>query len=138
MAETNGVGHMNGMLQAQAAMLSLTANDLRKSVRFYTEGLGFEIGDESEIDGVVRFVTVYSGPVRIGIGQDDFAKGRDRVKGTGMRLWISTGRDIHEIAERAIAAGLTLNSGPEALPWGPMAIALTDPDGFNITIANDS
>jgi uncharacterized glyoxalase superfamily protein PhnB len=72
----------------------------------------------------------------IGLGQDDFAKGKDRQKGIGLRVWLNTTQDIASLADRATAAGLVLDEGPKPLPWGPMAFALTDPDGFKLTVAN--
>jgi catechol 2,3-dioxygenase-like lactoylglutathione lyase family enzyme len=125
-------------LEAKSASLSLTTSDLQKSIRFYTEGLGFEIDRTGNDDsGQMRFAMVKAGNAYVGLGQDDFAKGRDRVKGVGMRFWISTSQDLHEIAARAKANGITLDSEPEKTPWGTMAFSLTDPDGFKITITND-
>ena len=114
---------------------NITATDLEKSVRFYTDGLGFEIVDKHEADGALRYVTLKAGNANLGIGRDDFAKGRDRVKGVGLRLWLTTSQDIKALAAQAKSAGITLDGEPAALPWGPMAFAVSDPDGFKITIA---
>jgi len=124
-------------LNARSSFASLTANDLAASLKFYVDGLGFEIVDRNEVDGVLRFAMLKSGNVTIGIGQDDFAKGRDRVKGVGIRLWIQTGEDVVAVADRAKAAGLKLDADPAPLPWGPMAFALTDPDGFLLTVCHE-
>lgn len=115
--------------------LSLTVSDLSKSLRFYTNGLGFEVEQEHEFEGEVRFIQLRSGAVQIGIGQDDFALGRDRAKGAGLRIWIGTAGDLTGLAERAKAAGITLDHEPEELPWGGRAFAVTDPDGFRLSIA---
>ena len=125
------------MINAKSSFSSLTVNDLTKSLHFYVDGLGFEIADRNEVDGVLRFAMLKSGNVMLGIGQDDFAKGRDRVKGVGARLWIQTGEDLVALAARARAAGLTLDGDPAPLPWGPMAFGLADPDGFLLTIVSD-
>lgn len=125
-------------LNATSSFQSLTVNDLTKSLHFYVDGLGFEIVDRNEVAGVLRFAMLKSGGVTLGIGQDDFAKGRDRAKGVGARLWIRTGEDLAALAARARAAGLTLDADPAPLPWGPMAFALTDPDGFLLTIVHDA
>ena len=124
-------------LKAQALYPNLTATDLQRSIRFYTEGFGFEIKDRHERDGVLRYVTMTAGKATIGIGQDDFAKGRDRVKGVALRFWLATDQDITDLAARAKAAGIKLDEEPAPLPWGPMGFAVTDPDGFKFTIAND-
>lgn len=123
-------------LNAKSMFPSLTVNDLTKSLHFYVDGLGFEIVDRSEADGVLRFAMLKAGNTMLGIGQDDFKKGRDRAKGVGARFWINTEQDLVALADRAKAAGLTLDADPAPLPWGPMAFALVDPDGFLLTITN--
>jgi catechol 2,3-dioxygenase-like lactoylglutathione lyase family enzyme len=127
-----------GTLDARGLAPALTVNDLQASLRFYTEGLGFEVAQENEAEGVVRFYMLKSGNALLGIGQDDFAKGRDRLKGVGTRFWLTTAADIHALAARAKAAGITLDSEPEPLPWGPMGFSFTDPDGFKFTISNEA
>ncbi len=135
MASTNESQEGVAWLQATSISPSITANDLERSVRFYTEGLGFEVTEKHEYEGRVVFCGLKAGAAILGIGQDDGARGRDRVKGVGMRTWITTDQDIHEVAERAKAAGITLDAEPAPLPWGPMAFAVKDPDGFAVTIA---
>jgi lactoylglutathione lyase len=125
-------------LQAKSLMPTLTVNDLKKSIKFYTEGLGFEISDKYEDEGVLKGVTISAGGASLGISQDDFGKGRDRVKGIGMRLYLETDQNIETLAGKAKAAGIALNDGPAALPWGPMAFTVTDPDGFKMTVLNPS
>ncbi len=115
---------------------NLIVNDLSKSIQFYTEGLDFEVREKHESDGQLRFVMLKSGAAHLGLGQDDFAKGRNRVKGVGLRIWITTLQDVHKLAERAKATGITLDSEPEELPWGGVAFAVTDPDGFKVSIAS--
>lgn len=127
----------DAMLDATSSFPSLTVRDLTKSLHFYVDGLGFDVVERNEVDGVLRFAMLKSGTVMVGIGQDDFAKGRDRVKGTGLRLWLMTKQDLSALATRAKAAGLKLDADPAPLPWGPMAFALVDPDGFAITICSD-
>ncbi len=127
----------NLSLNSRGIAPGLTVNDLQRSLRFYTEGLGFAVKEKNEVDGQVRFAMLTAGRGELGLGQDDFAKGRNRVKGVGLRLWVSTAQDLRLLADQAKAAGITLDSDVAALPWGPLAFALTDPDGFKLTIAND-
>ncbi len=123
-------------LKARPLMAGLTVGDLKRSLHFYTEGIGFGIDEAHERDGVVRFYALNAGDCMLGIGQDDWAKGRDRKKGVGMRLYITTDQDVHEVAKRVEGAGYKLDGGPEPMPWGPMAFHVTDPDGFALTIGN--
>ena len=124
-------------LKALGIAPSITASDLKKSMHFYIDGLGFEITEKHEADGVIQFVMLKAGGASLGLGQDDFAKGRNRTKGVGQRLWISTKQDLTELANRVKAAGIMLDNDPKRLEWGPMGFALTDPDGFMITIVSD-
>lgn len=122
-------------LQAKSLSVSLTVKDLKSSVRLYTEGLGFAVQEEYKMDGVVRGVMLESGGAGLMLGQDDFAKGRDRLKGLGTRLYIETDQDLHALARQAKATGLSLEGDPAPLPWGPMGFSLTDPDGYQLTVA---
>src|SRR6185503_14311242 len=55
---------------------------------------------------------------QIGLNQDDWKKGRDRKKGIGVRLSISTTPgNVDEIAKRARNAGITLKSDPHDTEW---------------------
>ena len=124
-------------LQATAASLSLSANDLARSRRFYVDGLGFTIEQEwKNDDGVVQGLMLKAGQASVGLSQDDFAKGRDRAKAIGMSLYLETGQDIAALAQRARAAGIHLEADPAPLPWGPLGFAVKDPDGLRVIIAN--
>jgi uncharacterized glyoxalase superfamily protein PhnB len=123
-------------LQVRSLVPSLTVNDIQRSLQFYTEGLGFAVSEKMEEDGEVQGVMLEAGGASLGLSQDDFAKGRDRIKGVGMRLWLETDQDVGALARQAKAAGITLNDGPGPLPWGPIGFTVTDPDGFRLTISN--
>lgn len=124
-------------LQAKNLSPSLTVDDLERSVRFY-EGLGFSITDRWEMEGTLVGVMLGAGEAHVGLSQDDWQKGRDRVKGVGLRLWIGTTQDIDQLAERAKAAGITLDAEPHDTEWGSRSFEVTDPDGFKLTIATDT
>ena len=122
-------------LQARSVLSSLTVNDLTKSTRLYTEGLGFTLQEEYKMEGKVMGVMLASGDSGLMLTQDDFAKGKDRVKGIGMRLYLETDQDLHALARQAKAAGLSVEGDPAPLGWGPMGFSLTDPDGFKVTVS---
>jgi len=123
-------------LQARSLSLSLTVNDLKGSTRRYTDGLGFTLAEEYEMEGEVRGVRLQSGDATLMLTQDDFAKGRDRQKGVGMRLYLETEQDLEALARQARSAGLTLDGDPAPLGWGPMGFTVTDPDGFRLTVSS--
>ena len=115
---------------------SLTVNDLQESMRWYRDVLGFDVEHEHERDGILRGVSLRAGEVRILIGQDDGAKGWDRVKGEGFSLHITTEQDVDEVAERIRGRGGRLESEPEDMPWGARAFRVVDPNGFKLTISS--
>jgi uncharacterized glyoxalase superfamily protein PhnB len=126
---------MTTTLQARSLSISLTVSDLPRSTRLYTEGLGFTLQEEYKMEGKVVGVMLESGDSGLMLTQDDFAKGRDRQKGVGMRLYVETGQDLKALANQARTAGLSVEGDPAPLGWGPMGFSLTDPDGFKVTVA---
>ena len=122
-------------LLARSLVISLTVSDLPRSTRLYTEGLGFNLQEEYKMEGNVVGVMLESGDASLMLSQDDFAKGRDRVKGTGVRLYLETEQDLQALARQAKAAGLSVEGDPAPLGWGPMGFSLTDPDGFKVTVS---
>ena len=121
-------------LNAKSVMPTLTVDDLQRSLDFFS-GLGFEVVERWEENGVLQGVTLKAGDARLGVSQDDFKKGRDRKKGVGMRLYIEAA-DIDEIAARAKAAGVKLASEPRDTEWGARALEVTEPSGFLLPIAS--
>ena len=115
---------------------SFTVNDLGQSLRFYVEGLGFTVKDRWEHGGRLMGVMLAAGRCELGIGQDDWAKGRDRVKGVGFRIYAETVQDLGALAERIRAHGFTAQ-GPTKESWGATTVTVTDPDGFKLTFTEE-
>ena len=126
---------MTTTLQARSLSISLTVADLPRSTRLYIEGLGFTLQEEFKMEGKVVGVMLESGDSGLMLGQDDFAKGRDRVKGLGVRLYVETEQDLQTLANQARAAGLSVEGDPAPLGWGPIGFTLTDPDGYKVTVS---
>ena len=70
------------------------------------------------------------------MSQDDWKKGRDRKKGLGVRLFIEATQNIDEIATRAKAAGIKLDSEPHESDWKSRVFEVTDPSGFLLTVSS--
>jgi lactoylglutathione lyase len=115
---------------------SLTVKDLQKSLDWYQDVVGFTVDREHEREGKLMAVSLKAGEIRLLIGQDDGAKGWDRVKGDGFSLHITTDQNIDELANRIKAQGGSLLSEPADMPWGPRVFRVQDPDGFKITISS--
>ena len=123
-------------LKAKTISPSLTVNDLQKSIAFF-EGLGFGVEERWEEQGTLLGVTMLAGEARINISQDDWKKGRDRQKGVGMRIFVSTTQDIDKLAADAKKAGISLSAEPHDTDWGSRAFEATEPSGFRLTISSE-
>lgn len=126
--------HAPETLRFRECSVSFTVSDLQRSVVWYRDVLGFTEGEHWEDAGVVRGVQVKAGAVDLMLDQDDFSKGRDRIKGVGFRLWCSTAQDVDRLAADIKARGGHLAYEPRNLPWGDRAFGVTDPDGFQVTV----
>ena len=126
-------------VQISAIVPTLTVDDLPKSIAFY-EALGFAIDERWEENGTLQGVMLRAGRTQIGLNQDDWKKGRDRKKGIGVRMALSTTAraSVDEIAKRARNAGITLKSDPHDTEWKSRAFEVTDPSGFLLTIFSDT
>jgi uncharacterized glyoxalase superfamily protein PhnB len=123
-------------LKARALSASLTVNDIQKSMDWYHGVVGFSIDQKHERDGKVVAASLGAGDAHIVIGQDDGAKGWDRVKGQGISLYLTTDQNVDDLAKLITERGGTLDSQPTDMPWGPRAFRLHDPDGFNLVISS--
>ena len=113
----------------------LTVNDVETSLAWYRDVLGFELKNEMKHDGRLMGAELLAGSVTLLLTQDDFAKGRDRAKGQGLRLYYSTDQDVDQLAAAIRERGSELSHEPTDQPWGARDFGLVDPDGFNISIS---
>jgi len=132
-----GTGAERGKLSGKKLGVSLTVNDLPRSLEWYRDVLGFEILERHEREGVLRAVSLKAGDVELLIGRDDGAKGLNRAKGQGYSLQITTAQNIDELAEGVRQRGGTLASEPMDMPWGARVFRVQDPDGVTFVIASE-
>lgn len=125
----------SALLNSQPLSISLTVKDLKKSLAWYTDALGFAVERTYEREGQIRGYALRAGDARIGIGQDDGAKGWDRTKGQGCSVQITTAQPVDDIANRIKSKGGTLLSEPADRPWGVRMFEVLDPDGFKIGVS---
>ena len=123
--------------RARTLSASLTVKDLQKSLAWYQDVAGFTVDQKHERDGKMMGVSLKAGDVRILLGQDDGAKGWDRVKGEGFSLQFTTAQNIDELAQRIKQRGGTITSEPADMPWGARVFRLQDPDGFKLVISSE-
>lgn len=109
-----------------------TVNDVEKSIAWYRDVLGFSIAERWEDEGRLLGAAMRSGDVTVNLNQDDWKLGRDRVKGVGTRLYITTGPLIDRLADAIKTRGGALAQEPHD-DWGMRTFSLADPDGYKMT-----
>ena len=127
----------NENVRLLSAAPSFTVNDIEKSLAWYRDVLGFAVTERWEDKGKLLGVEMMAGEVCFMLGQDDWKKGRDRVKGEGVRVYCTTDQNLDRLAERIKANGGTLSQEPRDQTWGMRDFAIEDPDGYKITVAYD-
>jgi catechol 2,3-dioxygenase-like lactoylglutathione lyase family enzyme len=120
-------------LRLRSITPTFTVNDLKLSLAWYRDGLGFFVAERWEEGGRLQGVMLKAGACEFGLSQDDFAKGRDRPKGQGFRLWCDTTQNVDAIAARLRAFGGTIVEQPGER-YDTYGFTAQDPDGFKITI----
>lgn len=123
-------------LRLNAIAPGITVADLQKSLSWYCDVVGFHLQERHEHEGELRGASLIAGDRMLVLSQDDWAKGRDRVKGQGIRLHLKTEQDIDELAAAIRERGGELASEPADMPWGARAFNLVDPDGFQLSITS--
>jgi catechol 2,3-dioxygenase-like lactoylglutathione lyase family enzyme len=121
-------------LRIRAFEPTFTVDDVERSERFYTEVVGFVVDQRWTEDGRLQGVLLKAGTSRIGLSQDDWARGRDRKKGVGFSVWCQTDQDIDALAARIKGAGGRLAAEPKDEAGLGRALAVDDPDGFRLRI----
>jgi len=126
--------HVPETLRVRAFEPTFTVDDVSRSERFYTDVIGFVVDERWSEDGRVKGLLLKAGASRLGLSQDDWAKGRDRKKGVGFSIWCQTEQDIDALARRIKAAGTKLAAEPSDESGLGRNLAVDDPDGFRLRI----
>ena len=123
-----------GAFSVRAFEPTFTVDDVARSERFYTDVMGFVVDQRWSEDGQLKGLLLKAGPSRLGLSQDDWAKGRDRKKGVGFSVWCQTDQDIDTLAARIKGAGVKLTAEPSDEAGLGRNLAVDDPDGFRLRI----
>lgn len=115
---------------------SFTVNDLKVSIAWYRDILGFLVADEIRHEGQLVGAVMRAGAAELILGQDDFAKGKDRKKGVGFRIHCRSVQDIDSIAQAVEKRGGVFEQPPTTHLWGIRDFTVVDPDGYKISIGN--
>jgi uncharacterized glyoxalase superfamily protein PhnB len=125
------------VLNATTMGCSITCKDVEASIRFYSEVMGFAVGQTFERDGKIAGAFVMAGDIRIVLNQDDGKLGWDRIKGQGffLQINVASAADVDAAAERVKASGITLLSEASDRPWGVRMFMFKDHDGFKVGVS---
>lgn len=123
-------------LEATGFSVSLTVDDLGASLSWYRDVLGFVAEREFERAGIPFAVRMRAGSVALLLTQDNGSRGAQRIKGEGFSLQFTTSQNIDDLATRAKAHGVALDTDP-ADAWGARVFRLRDPNGFRLVISSE-
>ena len=120
-------------MKAHVSSILLGVEDMERSKRFYTEGLGWEVQNDYKIS--VFFVP--HGGSLVGFYSRDglAAEVGTSPEGSGFSGMVLTyvvrsESRVDEIIAEAEQAGATVLKPPAAQPWGGYGASFADPDGY--------
>jgi hypothetical protein len=122
---------MPGDHNVGAVVPMLCVSDMERSLRYYIEGLRFEMKNKWVVEGKIRWCSLALGDAAIMLQQ--FGKVPEGKLGAGMSLWFQ-GKDAiaiyHEVTSRGIVA-----SEPQ-VGNGLWETSLSDPDGYRLNFVS--
>jgi PhnB protein len=120
-------------------MAALAVADIARSVRFYSETLGFaEPYTMAGPDGKVMHGSVKLGDDMIMFGQIDSKNPHDHTPlGNGVALYttVDDAKDIDALFAHAKNAGAPVQQEPTDQFWGHRDWAVADPDGYVVIVS---
>lgn len=108
-------------------LLFLEVNNLRESLEFYVERLGFELESKSAEDAEPPMATLRAGRFKVMLAQQLSAMAR---RGRGVHLFFGVA-DVDVYHAQLQTRGLAL-SPPTDEGWGGRFITLEDPDRYRL------
>lgn len=105
-------------------------SDLARSLRFYEQGLGFEMVDS--YPGAYARLKSPAGSTTIALHVLD--KGQQMQPATeGVRLYFEV-KELEALCDALQRDGVALDQPPKRMPWGWTHAYLRDPDGHEISL----
>ena len=112
----------------QLTFASLQVKDLEASKAFYTEKLGFEIGDTNPQACIFKY---NQGEASFAI-RTPLEPLEGKELGTGVALWFAVEENVDELKEKFISNGITTAVPIIETPFG-RAFHVKDIDGYKLT-----
>jgi len=123
-------------------MLEMFANidvdDLERAVQFYVGAFDLSVGRRLEAFAAIELLGASSRIFLLGKAQGTAPSANSRMLRDYHRHWTPVHldfvvKDIEAAVRRAVGAGATLESGPETLEWGRIAM-MADPFGHGLCL----
>jgi predicted enzyme related to lactoylglutathione lyase len=112
----------------QLTFASLQVTDLEASKDFYTQKLGFEIGDTNPQACVFKY---NQGEASFAI-RTPLEPLEGKELGVGVALWFAVNEQVDELKEKFLSNGITTVGPIIDTPFG-RAFHVKDPDGYKLT-----
>jgi len=106
----------------------LQVADLRQSLGFYRDLLGFEVTYCFPSESDPQFVSLTSDGGKLGLGATEHP-----VQSASTSLWLYTD-DVDVAVARLQEAGVPVVAQPVDQPWGERVASVADPDGYTVHI----
>ena len=117
-------------MEVLSSRMLLAPVDFERSVRWYAETLGLRIYREFGTDGNTTGVVFFLGGGFLELSRSGASP---LEAGKGLALWLQV-PDVDAEHERLAAAGVTIASSPETMPWGLREMWIEDPDGVRLVV----
>jgi catechol 2,3-dioxygenase-like lactoylglutathione lyase family enzyme len=110
----------------RVSSIFLLVRDLKESVRFYRDALGFREGHGEEAFAILRL-----GEIELMLQAEggDAAPSEGSKRGEGVVFCLEAA-DARRCASRLAEAGFPPLRGPVEQPWGRTELTVDDPDGY--------
>jgi len=115
-------------------MPNLSVKDLQASLDFYVNKLGFKHNfTMAGPDGADGFAIVWlHDGVHLGLGVDPETAGKGQ--GVNLMLYVAQGESVDDLYAHVKARGVKIDQDIKTEFWGDRTFAVTDPDGYTITL----
>jgi len=124
------------------SIIALGVKDMRKSVRFYRDGLGFQTEEKSDSPHVIFFNTTGTKfelyPLDLlakDIDEKNPPQPGNGFSGITLAYNVKSEAEVIEVTELARRAGATIAKEPQKVFWGGFHAYFCDPDGYYWEVA---
>lgn len=120
-------------LRLRTVTPALTVSNLKESLAWYCDVVGFVVVQKWEQDGEIAGAVIEAGRIRLFLVQGE-EKAEPKVE--TLQFYCSSAQGIDYLADAISARGGVLDKEPADQPWGARTFDVLDPDGIRLTISS--